>query len=182
MLRHLAWFNESSVTPDASGQLTSPDEQVQRRCLIPARELEALGIACSVFGNLHDADPAHVARHLQKLQTDIVIVSNIQGTNLFNQARMAKHLGCYVVADFGAQDIDEAVLSKYSTIADCLITANQKTADQIDDHHVHVIVIPDCENNAMSEAIVEQWLTCFKAIKAQPPLCANSNQPRVENA
>ena len=79
MLRHIAWFNEAPVAPDAKGELASPDEAVRRRCLAPARALEDMGIACSVFGNLHDADPVHVSQHLQKLNADIVVIGEISG-------------------------------------------------------------------------------------------------------
>jgi hypothetical protein len=182
MFRHIAWFNEATVAPDAKGNLASPDAHVRRRCLIPARQLEAVGVPCSVFGNLHDADPAHVARHLQKLQTDIVVISNINGIGLFNQARMAKHLGCYVVADFGAQHVEEATFEKYAALADCVVVSDPPDFDPLPPHDVAVLVIPDCDDDTPSREVVEPWLKCFKQLKAKPPVCANSNQPLAENA
>src|ERR1700722_20569561 len=101
MLRHIAWFNEASVAPDPSGELTSENLGVCRRCLAPARAIEKLGVVCSVFGNLHDADPVHVSKHLQKLNADIVVIGRISGPSLLKLARAAKHLGCYVVIDCG---------------------------------------------------------------------------------
>src|SRR5579862_6052037 len=101
MLRHVAWFNQALVEPAPEGGLRSPDPSVRRRCLVPARELEELGVECSVFGNLDDADPAQVSRHLQKLETDIVVIGKIAEPTRVALARAAKHMGCYIIADFG---------------------------------------------------------------------------------
>ena len=79
MPRHIAWFNEAPIEPDPKGGLRSTDERVRRRCLEPACALEDLGIDCSVFGNLHDADPSEVSKLLQKLKTDIVVIGCFSG-------------------------------------------------------------------------------------------------------
>ena len=102
MLRHIAWFSGASISPDASGMLTSPDDVVNNRVLAPAHDIEKLGLACSVFGNLEHADAVDVTNHLQKLGVDIVILGKMSPTCLTRLARAAKHLGCYVICDFGA--------------------------------------------------------------------------------
>ncbi len=182
MLRHIAWFNEATVAPDAKGELSSPIDGVLHRCLEPARTLEKMGVACSVFGNLHDADPQHVAQHLQKLKTDIVVMCNVNDLSLFNLARMAKHLGCYVVVDFGAVPIVPSVEEKFSALADMIVTADDAVAAPLRQKSVPTVVIPDCNKDHTPEMIACLWLECFKKLKTKPPLCANSNLPHDENA
>ena len=182
MLRHIAWFNEAPVEPSAEGDLTSEDATVCRRCLIPARELEKLGVECSVFGNLQDADPLHVSKHLQKLATDIVVIGRMSGPTLLKLARTAKQLGCYVVADFG----DEAILSdeliRLADIADLVVTTTPAMADIVQKRtDANVAIILDCEEGALDihapETVAQAWLTCLGQLKKKPPLCANSNMP-----
>src|ERR1700722_15510381 len=132
MLRHIAWFNEAPIEPLESG-LISADATVVRRCLAPAREMEKLGVECSVFGNLHDADPAHVSKHLQKLQSDIVVIGKITGPALLRLARAAKHLGCYVVADFGDHDEVSADFMPLAKLADQIVSATTKGVEALED-------------------------------------------------
>src|ERR1700744_4161675 len=124
MLKHIAWFNEAPVVPNPQGGLTSSDEDVQRRCLDPARAIEKRGVGCSVFGNLHDADPVHVSRHLQKLNADIVVIGAIRGASRLRLARAAKHLGCYVIADFSDEEKDSAALLQLIQVADQIVASN----------------------------------------------------------
>ena len=186
MLRHIAWFNEAPVEPDPYGALTSSDARVRRRCLAPARELEELGIDCSVFGNLQGADPAHVAKHLQKLETDIVVIGEMTGPSLLMLARTAKHLGCYVIADFGDTRELSADQKKLAEIADQAVVASADAMDDLADGHMPIIVIPDCEDGEGGAqapvSVAMLWLDGFRKLKMKPPLCANSNVPMAENA
>src|SRR5277367_3333520 len=146
MLRHIAWFNEAEVAPDAKGALTSDDDGVRRRCLEPARAIEKLGVGCSVFGHLHDADPVHVSRHLQKLNADIVVIGDISGPSRLRLARAAKHLGCYVVADFHGEEQDEAALAQLMQVVDQAVASTPKLATALEKQSgIAAIVIPDCE-------------------------------------
>lgn len=177
MRRHVAWFNEASVepSPDGSG-LISADQNVCRRCLIPARELEKLGVECSVFGNLSDADPVHVSQHLQKLNTDIVIIGRISGPSLVKLARAAKQLGCYVIADFG-EGKTSPDNGKLAEIADQTVVASKDAAAHIlQETGAKAFVISDCDEKS-ANAVALAWLECFKQLKIKPPACANTNTP-----
>lgn len=180
MLRHIAWFNEALVEPSPEGGLTSADSAVRRRCLMPARKLEELGVECSVFGNLDEADPVQVGRHLQKLDTDIVVIGRISEPSRLNLARMAKHLGCYIIADVSdeAYSSDMAGLAE---IADQIVAATPAAAGQIKEKTgSSALVIPDCEEKpgAPSVGIIAHlWLDCFKKLKLKPPASANTNTP-----
>src|ERR1700722_13507929 len=144
MLRHIAWFNEAEVAPDAKGALTSDDDGVRRRCLEPARAIKKLGVGCSVCGNLHDADPVHVSRHLQKLNADIVVIGHIAGASRLRLARAAKHLGCYVVADFTDEEKDDAALTQLIQVADQVVASTQKIASALEKQTgLEALVIPD---------------------------------------
>jgi len=182
MPRHIAWFNEASVEPSAEGNLISTDITMCQRCLAPARELEKLGVECSVFGNLHNADPAHVSKHLQKLNSDIVVIGKISGPSVVKLARAAKHLGCYVVADFGHEKDINADLIKLAEIADHIVAATPQTGALIlEKTGLAVIVIPDSDEKSNGKhapgAIAHLWLESFKKLKLKPPLCANTNTP-----
>jgi hypothetical protein len=184
MLRHIAWFNEAPVEPARDGSLTSTDATMCRRCLAPARELEKLGVECSVFGNMHDADPAHVSKHLQKLNCDIVVIGKISGPSLIKLARAAKHLGCYVVADFGNETEISADLVKLGEIADQIVAATPEVAAFVlEKTGASVLVIPDCDEKAKGknapDAIAHLWLDSLKKLKLKPPACANTNMPVV---
>jgi hypothetical protein len=185
MLRHIAWFNEAPVEPEASGALTSSDARVRRRCLIPARELENLGIECSVFGNLKGAEPAHVAKHLQKLETDIVVIGQMTGPSLLTLARTAKHLGCYVIADFAGENALSPEQRKLAEIADQIVVANSEEADDLKAEGLSSLVIPDCDEQGGAQQApgggVLQWLDSFKKLKMKPPACANTNEKLAEN-
>jgi len=182
MLRHIAWFNEAPVAPRPEGGLTSDDVTVRRRCLAPAQAIEPLGVGCSVFGNLQDADPVHVSRHLQKLNADIVVIGDISDPSRLRLARAAKHLGCYVVADFSEDEEDEESLAQLMQVVDQVVTASAELAKAIEKKTGNVaIVIPDCEENSSGknspDAIAHMWLDCFKHIKLKPPAGANTNVP-----
>lgn len=182
MLRHIAWFNEAPVEPDPCGGLISPDPRVGRRCLIPARRLEDLGVACSVFGNLQDADPLQVSLHLQKLQTDIVVVGNISEPSRLQLARAAKHLGCYVVADLGHTQEVTPDLVKLVEMADRVVAGTPETAALTSkETGATTTVIPDCDEAANSDpsadSVTRLWLECFQQLKLKPPASANSNSP-----
>lgn len=181
MLRHVAWFNEAPVEPRPEGGLTSPEQAVCRRCLAPARELERLGLECSVFGNLHDADPLHVSQHLQKLNTDIVVIGRISGPSLLKLARAAKHLGCYVVADIGSMTYAEEDLSQLIQLADQTVAATTAIAAFLRERTgTNAVVIPDCEDqNGSLQDVAHQWLECFKKLKMKPAAGANTNVPRA---
>ncbi|HEU0118255.1 MAG TPA: hypothetical protein VFR09_06440 [Alphaproteobacteria bacterium] len=182
MLRHIAWFNETDVQPSPEGNLTSSDACTCCRCLAPARELEKLGVDCSVFGNLSDADPAHVAKHLQKLNSDIVVIGKISGPSLVKLAKTAKHLGCYVVADLGhASNLSPDAL-KLADFADQLIAATPAAAASILEKTGNsAIVIADCDEHSTGatapDVIAQTWMDAFKKLKMKPPQCANSNVP-----
>jgi hypothetical protein len=177
MLRHVAWLNEALVEPCPEGGLTSSDASVLRRCLIPARELENLGIECSVFGNLDEADPTQVSKHLKKLETDIVVIGKISEPTRSALARAAKHLGCYIIADFSHEtDLSVDVL-QLAEIADQIVVSTVAGADLIHKKTgASASVIPDCENDSVS-AVTHLWLDCFKKLKLKPPASANSNTP-----
>jgi hypothetical protein len=183
MPRHVAWFTGAPVEPSPTEGLLSADAAVCSRCLDPARELEGLGQACSVFGNLTDADPAHVSKHLQKLNTDIVVIGRIEGPSLLKLARAAKHLGCYVVADFadGADLSPDAI--KLTAIADRVVAASEKAAKEIKKQTgMKALVIPDCDGKdgkRSAMAIARLWLDCFKELQLAPPACANTNVPQA---
>ncbi|MDX2028685.1 MAG: hypothetical protein SFW62_08620 [Alphaproteobacteria bacterium] len=182
MLRHIAWFNKAPIEPCPEGGLTSPDPVVQRRYLIPARKLEELGVECSVFGNLQDADPVQVSQHLQKLETDIVVVGDISGSSRLELARAAKHLGCYVIADFGHASGVTSDFVQLAEMADQVVAATPEAAAlALKETGSPTAVIPDCSeggNGATSAAAVAQlWLDCFKKLKLKPPASANTNLP-----
>lgn len=181
MLRHIAWFNEAPVEPHPKGGLTSPDSAVRRRCLTPARELETLGVECSVFGNLNDADPMQVTRHLQKLETDIVVIGKISEPSRLKLARAAKHIGCYVIADFSHEDEISPDLIKLAEIADQIVAGTTLIAVMAQkEAGLHVLVIPDCDENhgePSANTVAHLWLECFKQLKLKPPASANTNTP-----
>ena len=183
MLCHIAWFNEAPVEPAPEGGLKSDDVRVQRRCLAPARALEELGVECSVFGNLHDADPMHVSKHLQKLQTDIVVIGKISGPSLFKLARTAKQLGCYVVADFDGEDSVPLEFEKLADIADQVVAATDTAAAALEREGIASVVIPDCADDSEASAaeVAREWLECFRHLKMKPPACANTNEPLAGN-
>lgn len=179
MLRHIAWFNEALIEPLPEGGLTSPDPMVCTRYLAPARKMEELGVECSVFGNLHDADPAQVTQHLQKLDTDIVVIGQISEPQRYKLATAAKHIGCYVVADFGHATDMSLDLVKLSDMADHVVTASSEAAVPILQETGSVpTVIPDCDGQTVTaEAAAHLWLNCFKKLKLKPPASANTNLP-----
>lgn len=183
MPRHVAWFNEASITLTADGSLASADPVVRQRCLVPARELEKHGIECSVFGNLHDADPLHVGNHLQKLNTDIVVIGKISGPSLLKLARAAKHLGCYVVADLGTETTLSPEFLKLIDITDQIVAASPEAAAIIlEKTGLSALVVPDCDESDQPhspEAIAKLWLDCFKHLRMKPPACANTNVPET---
>ena len=157
---------------------------MRRRCLAPARELEKLGVECSVFGHMHDADPNHVGKHLQKLEADIVVIGKMTGPSLLKLARTAKHLGCYVMADFGDEGDLTPDLEKLAEIADQVVASTQSTADVLATEGLKVLAIPDCDekggNNAAG-AVALVWLESFRKLKMHPPACANTNEPLAKN-
>ncbi|MDP9128263.1 MAG: hypothetical protein M3N08_08410 [Pseudomonadota bacterium] len=181
MLRHIAWFNEAAVQPHPDG-LTSPDATVQRRCLTPARAMENLGVECSVFGNLSDADPAQVSKHLQKLETDIVVICKISEPSRLRLARAAKQMGCYVVADFGYEGAITADLIKLAEVADQIVVSTEKGATELHAQTgLKALIIPDCGEQAgelSAKTIAELWLACFRTLKIKPPPSANTNTPQ----
>jgi hypothetical protein len=181
-MRHIAWFSEAHVEPCHEGSLTSKDALVCHRCLAPAREIERLGIGCSVFGGLKKADAVDVSSHLQKLNSDIVVISKMTCSNLLKLARAAKHIGCYVVADLGHDSVMTPDTVKLSEIADQIIAATPEVAASLLEQTGHLVqVIADSEDRIGSSnsprAIALQWLEVFKKLEAKPPLCANSNEP-----
>lgn len=180
MPRHIAWFNEALVEPLAEGGLTSPDPAVHRRCLAPARALEDLGLQCSVFGNLLDADPAQVSKHLQKLGTDIVVIGRIAEPQRLKLARAAKHLNCLVVADLADESEVTPDLVKLADVVDEIVAATPACAAAAEKTGLHVHVIPDAEEAAdqpSTKAIAKLWLDCFRKLKLKPPVSANTNTP-----
>jgi sugar phosphate isomerase/epimerase len=175
MLRHIAWFNEAPIEPNPAGGLRSDDPRVRRRCLEPAAVLEGRGIACSVFGNLHDADPAEVSKLLQKLNTDIVVIGAFSDPSLVKLARAAKHLGCYIVADFADQPHVSEDFKKLAAIADGLVASTSEAAAGLETEGMLVTIIPDVDGDV--ESVADAWLECFKTLKLKPPACANTNTP-----
>lgn len=181
-MRHIAWFSEAPIEPCSEGSLTSQDICVRQRCLAPAREIEQLGIGCSVFGGLKKADPTDVSIHLQKLNSDIVVIGKMTCGNLLKLARAAKHLGCYVVADMGhAVKLTPDAL-KLSEISDQIVAATPETAASLLEQTGHtIVIIPDSDEKAgsanSSQATALRWLEVFRKLEMKPPLCANSNVP-----
>jgi hypothetical protein len=176
-MRHIAWFIEEHIEPCTEGSLTSKDTDVRYRCLAPAREIEKLGIGCSVFGGLKKADPVDVSTELQRLSSDIVVISKMTCANLLKLARAAKHLGCYVVADLGhdAKMTPDAV--KLSEIADQIIAATPEVAASLlEQTGLPILIIPD-SGDKNGSAVALKWLETFKKLESKPPLCANSNMP-----
>ena len=158
---------------------------VQRRCLAPARALEQLGVGCSVFGNLHDADPVHVSRHLQKLNADIVVIGKISGRERLQLARAAKHLGCYVVADISVEEKDSEALHQLMQVVDYAVAATQRTGRarskkkhrwRGDDYsrlrgQKQATHSPDRDRPKL-------WMDCFMRVKLKRfPAGANTNVP-----
>lgn len=182
MLRHIAWFNEAPIEPRPEGGLTSSDEGVRLRCLVPARAIELLGVGVSVFGNLHDANPMQVSKHLQKLNSDIVVIGEITGNARLKLARAAKHLGCYVVADFSSADLDTDDLPQLMQVADQVVASTPEIAALIKAETDHnTLVIPNCEDGSKGafspSAIAKMWMECFKHLKLKPSAGANTNLP-----
>lgn len=179
MLRHIAWFNEAKIEPDPKGGLRSEDRRVELRCLAPAADLENQGIACSVFGNLHDADPAEVGKLLQKLSTDIVVVGAFTEPSMLKLAKTAKHLGCYILADFADQVTISKEFEKLAMIADHIVAATPDAVELLKRQNFSAsLIINGDKQNPSSIA----WLDCFKKLKMKPPVCANSNTPPTEHA
>lgn len=182
MFRHIAWFNEAAIEPDPKGGLRSNDARVSRRCLQPACTLEEKhGINCSVFGNLHDAEPNDVNKLLQKLETEVVVIGAFADPSLLKLARSAKHLGCYVVADFADQTTISTEFEKLAAIADQVIAATPEAAACLQAQNIESALIPDVDEHTSAEDIAKLWMSCFKALKMKPPVCANSNTPPVVN-
>lgn len=193
MMRHVAWFNEASVRPRPEGGLTSDVGLVCRRCLIPARTLEDMGVPCSVFGNLVDADPTQVSHHLKKMHADIVVIGKFTQSSLFPLALAAKHQSCFVVVDIDHQDLEHLDVRALGKIVDLWVTNDQDVADIVSKRTGHAtVVIPDCipaqdipaeegktqQTDAATEAIAALWLSEFKKLKLKPPPCANTNEPQ----
>ncbi|MER2519259.1 MAG: hypothetical protein ABTQ34_01060 [Bdellovibrionales bacterium] len=180
MLRHVAWLNKALVEPSVEGGLRSDDPRVVRRCLAPARELEQLGVECSVFGHMHDADPAHVCQHLQSLETDIVVIGGLERDSRLKLARAAKHLGCYVVVDL-EDDIAADEVNQLFVLVDQVVTDSEVSAVKLERLGVSAVIIPDCEEPCVDARqrrdVAGQWLDCFRQIKMKPPVCANANAP-----
>ncbi len=175
MLRHVAWLNEALVEPCPEGGLTSSDASVLRRCLLPARELEDLGIECSVFGNLDEADPAQVGKHLKKLETDIVVIGKISEPTRLALAKSAKNLGCYIIADLSHETALSPDVLKLAEIADQIVVSTDAGAALIrKENGSTVLIIPDCTEDAVG-AVAHLWLDCFKQLKLKLPTSANSN-------
>lgn len=182
MTYHIAWFNEAPVRPQAEGGLTSDNDTVCRRCLVPARALERFGIECSVFGNLEDADPAEVTIQLQKLQAEIVVIGKFALSSSLAMARAAKHLGCYVVADIDADSVASSDFPRLAELADHLVAASLDVARAVQKRTGHTpSVIPDCDEDddgAQSPLeIAKLWLDDFRRLHLKPPACANTNEP-----
>jgi hypothetical protein len=177
MLRHIAWFNEALIEPDPAGGLRSPDERVRRRCLLPAAVLEARGVACSVFGNLHDADPAEISKLLQKLGSEIVVIGAFADPSLLRLARAAKHLGCYIVADFADQAAIGPDFEKLAVLADGIVAGTEAALKILEAGGLSATVIPDADANDPADIVADAWQDCFNALKLNPPACANTNTP-----
>ena len=177
MLRHIAWFNEAIIEPEPTGGLRSDDRRVELRCLAPAAALEDRGIDCSVFGNLQDADPAEVGKLLQKLSTDIVVIGAFTDPTLLKLAKHAKHLGCYIVADFADQTEISSDFTKLAILADHIIAGTSEAIALLKSQNLSASLIPDADDHGASTEVAEAWLHCFKSLKLKPPACANSNTP-----
>ena len=136
-----------------------------------------------MFGNLHNADPIHVAKHLQKLQTDIVVIGRVTEPSLLKLARAAKHLGCYVVADFGDADTMSFEFEQLAAFADQIVASTDEAADVLHEEGLLAFVIPDCNGDdvASPDAVAHIWLDCFRQMKMKPPACANTNEPVAGN-
>jgi hypothetical protein len=149
---------------------------------VPAREIEKLGVACAVFGNLCDADPTHVSKHLQKLNTDVVVIGRISGASMVKLAKAAKHLGCFVVADGGNDGDISAAFFQLAEIADQIVAATSAVAEAIfKETGTKATVVPNYDEKtgaALSPTMIAKcWLDCFKNLKMKPPACANTNVP-----
>lgn len=177
MLRHIAWLNETLIEPNPQGGLRSDDDRVRRRCLEPAAALENRGIACSVFGNLHDADPTEVSKLLQKLNTDIVVIGVFSDPVLIKLARAAKHLGCYLVADFADQTSINGDFQKLAELADCVVASSLTAQNLLQSGGFAAAIIPDVTPTNPANIAADAWLDFFKTLKMKPPVCANSNTP-----
>ena len=173
MLRHIAWFSEATIEPDPAGGLRSEDPRVTRRSLLPAAALEKTGIACSVFGNLPDADPNEIGKLLQKLNTDVVVVGPFTDPTLVKLARAAKHFGCYIVADFADQTDVTSDFEKLAVMADCVVAGTPEAVALLKSLNIEAELIGDADKGDVTDA----WLDCMKKLKAKPPLCANTNTP-----
>ncbi len=180
MLRHVAWLNKALIEPSVEGGLRSDDPRVARRCLAPARELERLGVECSVFGHMHDADPVHVCQHLQSLETDIVVIGGLERDSRLKLARAAKHLGCYVVVDL-EEDAAADEVDRLFAVVDQVVTDSEAAAIKLERTGVSSVVIPDCDESGLDarsrREVAGQWLDCFRRLKMKPPVCANANAP-----
>lgn len=178
MLRHVAWLNKALVEPSVEGGLRSDDPRVARRCLAPARELERMGVECSVFGHMHDADPAHVCKHLQSLETDIVVIGGLERDSRLRLARAAKHLGCYVVVDLEDGATLEEVNQLFAFV-DQIVADSEDAAMKFEKMGISSLVVSDCDETddlSLQEA-AGQWIDCFRQLKMKPPVCANANAP-----
>lgn len=186
-MRHIAWFSEAHIETRPEGSLTSQDAGVCHRCLAPALEIEKLGIGCSVFGGLKKADPVDVSNELQKLSSDIVVISKMTCSHLLKLARAAKHLGCYVVADIGHNAALTADTLKLCELADQIVAATAETAAVVLKQTGHAVKViadsDDHEGNGNSpRATALKWLDVFKNLETKPPLCANSNMPAAKQS
>ena len=184
MPRHIAWFNEAPVEPDPLGGLRSPDARVRRRCLLPARELERLGILCSVFGNLRDADPKAVCDKLKKLEVDLIVVGQITDPSLITLAKAARRIGCDIVLDCDFDDQIAPDFAALTILADHLVAATPHTALLLAKANLAATVIPDCDecgDEHAPGAIASLWLNCFRALGMHLPAVANTNVPLMDN-
>lgn len=175
MSHHIAWFNEAKIEPHPKGGLRSDDKRVERRCLVPAATLEGQGIACSVFGNLHNANPSEIGDLLQKLNIDIVVVGVFSDPSLLKLVRTAKHFGCYILADFADQTEMTADYEKLTSMADYAVASTSKGIALLEAHKLNASLITDDHISATSAA--KAWLDCFNHLKLKPPTCANTNTP-----
>lgn len=178
MLRHVAWFNRALVEPSVEGGLRSDDPRVARRCLAPARALERMGVECSVFGHMHDVDPAHVCQHLQSLETDIVVIGGLERDSRLKLARAAKHLGCYVVVDLEDSATADEINHLFAFV-DQIVVNSDAAAMRFEKMGASSLVVFDCDETDMLslQEAAGQWLDCFRQLKMKPPVCANTNAP-----
>jgi hypothetical protein len=135
-----------------------------------------------VFGNLRDADPVHVSKHLQKLNADIVVIGKISGDSLLKLARAAKHLGCYVIIDCGDAAEIPSEFPGIVEVADRFVASRPAAVEIITRQSgTPALLIPDCDEKTSGKnsplAIAKLWLECFKKLKLKPPACANTNEP-----